>query len=84
MNTIKSLLLAGFCAVATTAAAKTAPLDIEPPFWWTGMNNPQVQIMVHGNDIRDAVPSTDYAGVAIDSVVRLDSKNYQNRFFIWL
>ena len=77
MNTIKSLLLAGFCAVATTAAAKTAPLDIEPPFWWTGMNNPQVQIMVHGNDIRDAVPSTDYAGVAIDSVVRLDSKNYQ-------
>ena len=77
MNTIKSLLLAGFCAVATTAAAKTAPLDIEPPFWWTGMNNPQVQIMVHGNDIRDAEPSTDYAGVAIDSVVRLDSKNYQ-------
>ena len=77
MNTIKSLLIAGFCAVATTAAAKTAPLDIEPPFWWTGMNNPQVQIMVHGNDIRDAVPSTDYAGVAIDSVVRLDSKNYQ-------
>lgn len=77
MNNIKSLLLAGFCAVATTAAAKTAPLDIEPPFWWTGMNNPQVQIMVHGNDIRDAVPSTDYAGVAIDSVVRLDSKNYQ-------
>lgn len=77
MNNIKSLLLAGFCAVATTAAAKTAPLDIEPPFWWTGMNNPQVQIMVHGNDIRDAVPSTDYAGVAIDSVARLDSKNYQ-------
>ena len=77
MNNIKSLLLAGFCAVATTAAAKTAPLDIEPPFWWTGMNNPQVQIMVHGNDIRDAVPSTNYAGVAIDSVVRLDSKNYQ-------
>jgi hypothetical protein len=41
------------------------------------MNNPQVQLMVNGNDIRDAVPSIDYPGVAIDSVVRLDSPNYQ-------
>lgn len=76
-NYIKSILIAGFCAITATASAKTVPLSMEPPFWWTGMNNPQLQIMVHGDNIRDAVPSTDYAGVAIDSVVRLDSKNYQ-------
>ena len=33
--------------------------------------------MVHGDNIRDAVPSIDYAGVTIDSIARLDSKNYQ-------
>ena len=65
------------CAFASTLWAKATSPSIEPPFWWTGMNNPQVQLMVNGNDIRDAVPSIDYPGVAIDSVVRLDSPNYQ-------
>lgn len=76
-NYIKSILIAGFCAITATASAKTVPLSMEPPFWWTGMNNPQLQIMVHGDNIRDAVPSIDYDGVSIDSVARLDSKNYQ-------
>lgn len=72
-------LLAGavFCSVTAGLAAKPATPSIEPPFWWTGMNNTQVQLMVHGTDIRDAVPSIKYAGVTIDSVVRLDSPNYQ-------
>lgn len=72
-------LLAGavFCTMAATLAAKPATPSIEPPFWWTGMNNTQVQLMVHGTDIRDAEPSIKYSGVTIDSVVRLDSPNYQ-------
>lgn len=66
-----------FGVITATLCAKTATPSVEPPFWWTGMNNPQVQLMLHGKDIRDAVPSIDYTGVSIDSVVRLDSKNYQ-------
>ncbi|WP_308267447.1 alpha-amylase family glycosyl hydrolase [Prevotella sp.] len=49
---------------------------IEPANWFVGMKNPQVQLMVYGKDIRSAEVSTDYPGVRIDSLVRLDSPNY--------
>ena len=49
---------------------------IEPTNWFVGMKNPQVQLMVYGKDIRSAEVSTDYPGVRIDSLVRLDSPNY--------
>ena len=49
---------------------------IEPTNWFVGMKNPSVQLMVYGKDIRSAEVSTDYPGVKIDSLVRLDSPNY--------
>lgn len=49
---------------------------IEPTDWFVGMKNPQVQLMVYGKDIRTANVTTDYPGVKIDSLVRLDSPNY--------
>ena len=49
---------------------------IEPTNWFVGMKNPQVQLMVYGKDIRSANVSTDYPGIKIDSLVRLDSPNY--------
>ena len=49
---------------------------IEPTNWFVGMKNPQVQLMVYGKGIRTAEVSTDYPGVKIDSLVRLDSPDY--------
>ena len=49
---------------------------IDPTNWFVGMKNPQVQLMVYGKDIRSAEVTTDYPGVSIDSLVRLDSPNY--------
>ena len=41
------------------------------------MKNPSVQLFVYGKGIRDAESvTTDYPGVIIDSLVRLDSPNY--------
>lgn len=61
-----------------TMSAATVKIDrIEPTDWFVGMKNPQVQLMVYGKGIRDvANVTTDYPGVLIDSVVRLDSPNY--------
>ena len=70
---VAGLLLAG----AMTTNAKTAVDRMDPPMWWTGMENQQLQIMVTGEGIRDAVPSVDCPGVKLDSVARLDSPNYQ-------
>ena len=50
---------------------------IEPTDWYVGLKNPVVQLMVYGNGIRDVQSvTTDYPGVTIDSLVRLDSPNY--------
>jgi glycosidase len=49
---------------------------IDPPCWFTGMNNPELQLMVYGNHIGDATFSVDYPGVKVDSVVKLESPNY--------
>ena len=68
-------------AFAFVFTAMAADVKMEPPMWWTGMESHQLQILVNGENIRDAVPSIDYDGVTIDSVARLDSPNYQ---FIYL
>ena len=62
----------------TMSAAKKPVIDrIEPANWFVGMMNPQVQLMVYGEGIRDVESvTTDYPGVRIDSLVRLDSPNY--------
>ena len=64
--------------VLSMSAAKKSVIDrIEPTDWYVGMKNPQVQLMVYGKGIRDvASVTTDYPGVVIDSLVRLDSPNY--------
>ena len=49
---------------------------IEPTNWFVGLKNPNVQLMVYGPGIADAEVAIDYAGVTIDSLVRLDSPNY--------
>ncbi len=49
---------------------------IEPTDWYVGMKDASLQLMVYGQGIRDAEVTTNYPGVAIDSLVRLDSPNY--------
>ncbi|MBQ3699396.1 MAG: glycoside hydrolase family 13 protein [Prevotella sp.] len=73
---VSAILLAN---VLTMSAAKSkVTVDrIDPTDWFVGMKNPQVQLMVYGRGIRDVESvTTDYPGVRIDSVVRLDSPNY--------
>ena len=74
------LLIAFVAPMMTMSAAKTTKVTvdrIDPTDWFVGMKNPQVQLMVYGKGIRNVQEvTTDYPGVAIDSLVRLDSPNY--------
>lgn len=63
--------------LATFAAHAAVNIDrVEPTNWYAGMKNPSLQLMVYGKGIKQANVSTDYAGVKVDSVVRLDSPDY--------
>ena len=76
---MKKIVL-GVCLLASAIAVKAASVKIdriEPTDWYVGMKNPQVQLMVYGQGIRDVTNvTTEYPGVVIDSIVRLDSPNY--------
>ena len=65
-------------AAKKTTASPNRPVinRIEPTDWFVGMKNPTLQLMVYGQGIRDVQDvTTDYPGVTIDSLVRLDSPN---------
>ena len=49
---------------------------IDPTNWFADMQDPTLQLMVYGKDIKFADVTTDYPNVKIDSLVRLDSPNY--------
>ena len=71
----KIVLSALTCALALPLCAKNAPVA-EPAFWWTGMKDKTVQVMINSDGVRDALPEINREGVRLDSVVRLDSPNY--------
>ena len=72
---LSAILMAN--VLTMSAAKKQVVTNIEPTDWFVGMKNPQVQLMVYGPGIRDVQEvTTDYPGVTIDSLVRLDSPNY--------
>lgn len=69
------LVILALQIITMNAAVKIDRID--PTDWYVGMRNPQVQLMVYGKNITAVKEvTTDYPGVRIDSVVRLDSPNY--------
>lgn len=63
--------------VSTLFAAVKPTLDhVEPPFWWTGFKNPELQLMVHGTDISKTKPEINYTGVEIVAVTSVENPNY--------
>ena len=57
-------------------ATAFAQIDrVEPPFWWSGMNNPELQIMFYGKDIAQYTPTVSN-GIVITNVVKTENPNY--------
>ena len=49
---------------------------LEPPFWWTGMAENKLQLMVHGSDISGLKPSISYPGISITAIHQTSNPNY--------
>ncbi|MCB9082063.1 MAG: glycoside hydrolase family 13 protein [Lewinellaceae bacterium] len=57
--------------------ASAAPLErVEPAFWWVGMQNPELQLLVYGENIGNTLPEITYPGVRIERTTRVESPNY--------
>lgn len=49
---------------------------VEPPNWWTGMKNQELQLMVYGENINQLNPTLEAQGVTIERVIRVENPNY--------
>ncbi|MCQ3829254.1 glycoside hydrolase family 13 protein [Microbulbifer elongatus] len=62
--------------MGANAADQPAVERVEPPFWWTQMAEPNLQLMLYGDAIADAAVTIDYPGVTLSGTEREQNPNY--------
>ncbi|MFL6656825.1 MAG: glycoside hydrolase family 13 protein [Massilia sp.] len=71
------LLVILLLLASRAALAQDYRIDhLEPPFWWAGMQNQHLQLMVHGPRLADLEPTLTYPGVRVERVTRVANRNY--------
>lgn len=78
---MKKLVLFLLCFLSVCSVYSIEVSRMEPSCWWVGMKNPELQIMVYGDNIAESKVHIDYPGVKIKEVVELENPNY---LFIYL
>ena len=74
---MKKLIATAMLLLSGAVHAQDSRIDhMEPPFWWAGMQNKSLQLMVHGKGIADLEPALSYPGVRIEHVTRVANRNY--------
>lgn len=73
---MKKLILA-LCMIWLAFSAFPAGIErVEPMFWWSGMKNPHLQLLVYGKGIGNTRVTVDYPGVTLKSVSQVENPNY--------
>ena len=57
-------------------ARATAIKKVAPAFWWAGMKNPELQILLYGEDLALSDVSVSGEGIYLKETVRQDNPNY--------
>ena len=74
MKKLASMVGAMLLSLSSYAGLNVEKID--PPCWYAGMKNPELQLMVYGPGIGNARVTVDYPGVRVSSTVKLESENY--------
>ncbi|WP_226701873.1 glycoside hydrolase family 13 protein [Microbulbifer elongatus] len=69
------LAISGSCQGAVSSSVPSIS-KVEPPFWWTRMAEPNLQLMVYGQDLADARVHVEYPGVTVTGTEREQNPNY--------
>ena len=72
---MKKLVLFLLCFLSVCSVYSIEVSRMEPSCWWVGMKNPELQIMVYGDNIAESKVHIDYPGVKIKEVVELENPN---------
>ncbi len=70
-------LLTIYCCLLSSLLFAADSVSVYPGNWFTGMKNPNLQLMLHGKDIGLWNPaSVSWPGVSLQRVLRVKSQNY--------
>ena len=67
------LFLTTICSLSTWAIEISR---MEPAFWWVGMKNPELQLLIQGKDIGNSKVEFNYPGVKLQEVIKVENPNY--------
>ena len=70
---MKKLMIFLFLAVSANIFGQVE--RIEPPYWWAGMKQTELELLVYGDNISDLQP--EFSGdITIKKVVKVENPNY--------
>ena len=70
----KILIFISFFISFASAASPYKIDHLEPPFWWAGMADERLQILVHGERISELVPEISYRELLLLGLIRLKAQ----------
>ena len=56
--------------------SKLSSARVEPPSWWIGLKNSELQLLVYGKNIATTTVTVDYPGFILKKVHKTDNPNY--------
>ncbi|MCO4291460.1 glycoside hydrolase family 13 protein [Solitalea sp. MAHUQ-68] len=77
MKYLNNLLLCLLAGVTFNAYAQAPALKrVDPAFWWAGMKNSKLQVLLYGDNIATATVSVKYPGLVLKKVNKVENTNY--------
>ena len=70
------IILAMICIAGIMAGADYKLNHVDPPMWWTGMNNPEIMLTLQGDGIADLNPVISYPGLTVKTITHTTNRNY--------
>lgn len=76
--TISFLLSVNLCTIGLAQKNATGFDHVEPPFWWIGMNNNSLQILLHNKNvnINEYKAEIRYDGVTLKEIKKVENPHY--------
>lgn len=83
MKKLQSIIILSVLSFTIVQAQKTKIelKKVEPAFWWAGMKNTELQLLVYGENMGKSSPSLNYEGVKIIKTTQVQNPNY---LFVYL
>ncbi len=72
----KNYLFLLFLVFIAQSALAIEIKTVDPAFWWAGMKNPELQILIHGDNVAKSDVTITSKTARLKEVVKLESPNY--------